>query len=273
MANNVYMKKNPKAGYSKKKNGGLESSYLFVLCTAGSFEYVLNGTVREVKARSFVYVPSSTVLESATPDAEFKGYVAMLTQDYVHSLHISLSNVLIWDKMFDVHVVPVSRRQCDSIRIFMETMLSCWKDSENPDSDEAMWHLSKAFVYKSLQLFATGEVPRDDASVFDRKSQIVNEFLALVQEHGSQQRSLEFYASEMCISPKYLSFVVSRCTGRKALAWIEEYAINRACSMLKSTDLSINQIAEALSFSSPSDFCRYFRKRTGKTPRSFRMDK
>lgn len=43
--------------------------------------------------------------------------------------------------------------------------------------------------------------------------------------------------------------------------------------MLKSTDLSINQIAEALSFSSPSDFCRYFRKRTGKTPRSFRMDK
>ncbi|MCQ2187518.1 MAG: hypothetical protein MJY73_04135 [Bacteroidales bacterium] len=66
MANKVYMKKNPKVGYSMK-NGSVAPSYLFVLCMAGSFEYVLEGTAREVKARSFVYVPSSTVLESAIP--------------------------------------------------------------------------------------------------------------------------------------------------------------------------------------------------------------
>lgn len=40
--------------------------------------------------------------------------------------------------------------------------------------------------------------------------------------------------------------------------------------LLKTTDMSINQISDALNFQSPSDFCRRFRRCTGLTPRHYR---
>lgn len=95
--------------------------------------------------------------------------------------------------------------------------------------------------------------------------------MSLIHENGTKHRDLEFYADNLCISPKYFSHVVSKVTGCKCLSWIEDFAINKARQLLKSTDLSISQISYELNFAAPSDFCRYFRTRTGISPKSYRL--
>jgi len=53
--------------------------------------------------------------------------------------------------------------------------------------------------------------------------------------------------------------------------YIQNYRINRAMELLKTSRISIADVAEAAGFGSPQAFCRTFKKQTGKTPRTYRQ--
>ena len=63
--------------------------------------------------------------------------------------------------------------------------------------------------------------------------------------------------------------VYERITGRTAADWIDSYVITEAKNMLRYSEMSIKEIIEALHFSDQSSFTKFFRKRTGQTPRQY----
>ena len=64
--------------------------------------------------------------------------------------------------------------------------------------------------------------------------------------------------------------LVKQKTGKSAASWINRALIIHSKRELKNTDKNIAVISEELSFSSSSQFCRYFKKLVGITPRQFR---
>jgi YesN/AraC family two-component response regulator len=52
---------------------------------------------------------------------------------------------------------------------------------------------------------------------------------------------------------------------------IASAVIKNAKKLLSSTELSSAEIAEKLNFSTPSFFCRYFKRYTGTTPQEWRV--
>lgn len=52
--------------------------------------------------------------------------------------------------------------------------------------------------------------------------------------------------------------------------WIDEMVIMSAKAMLKSSDMTVSQIAEELNFTNPSFFGTYFKKRTNLTPLQYK---
>ena len=59
-------------------------------------------------------------------------------------------------------------------------------------------------------------------------------------------------------------------TGFTAVEWIERYVILEAKVLLKSTNLSVQQISDKLNFPSQSFFGKYFKKVVGMSPKEFR---
>lgn len=53
-------------------------------------------------------------------------------------------------------------------------------------------------------------------------------------------------------------------------AYMQNYKINRAMALLRTTDLLIADVAEDAGFGSPQAFSRIFREKTGQTPRVYR---
>ena len=96
------------------------------------------------------------------------------------------------------------------------------------------------------------------------------QFLDLLTEHHSQQRSVGFYASRLHITPKYMSSLIKEVSGRSAAQWIDEYVILEAKSLLKYSDLSIQEIAYRLNFSTQSFFGKYFKQHTGMSPGQYK---
>lgn len=99
---------------------------------------------------------------------------------------------------------------------------------------------------------------------------LTDQFFKLVHKHAHTEHKPAFYANRMCLSVRYLSKILKMETGKTLNAWVAEQTIQSAKKMLKSTDLTMAQIADEMHFPNPSFFAKFFKKHTGLTPVEFR---
>ena len=89
-------------------------------------------------------------------------------------------------------------------------------------------------------------------------------------ENYKQERSVAFYADKLCVTAKYLSLISKEVSGQPAGNWIDEYVILEAKTLLKSSQMSIQEIADSLNFANQSFFGKYFKHHTGISPKEYR---
>ena len=93
---------------------------------------------------------------------------------------------------------------------------------------------------------------------------------ALLNEHIHHERSVKFYASELCLSPDYLNKVCHRLMKTSTKALINEAVVYELKRYLAETDLTVEQIAARMNYDNVSYLCRFFRNATGQSMMEFR---
>ncbi|WP_114821858.1 helix-turn-helix domain-containing protein [Chryseobacterium sp. KLBC 52] len=83
--------------------------------------------------------------------------------------------------------------------------------------------------------------------------------------------TVEFLASTLNLSPHYLSDMLRNLTGLNAQQHIHEKLIEKAKEYLTTTGFSVSEVAYALGFEHPQSFNKLFKKKTDKTPLSYRQ--
>lgn len=106
-----------------------------------------------------------------------------------------------------------------------------------------------------------------------RFQQIFDRFMMLLNAWHTKERSLNFYADKMHLTPKYVSAVVKTYSGKSALSWINEYVVLEAKMMLRYSDMTVQEIAYSLNFPTQSAFGKYFRQQLGVSPKRYRQNK
>lgn len=134
---------------------------------------------------------------------------------------------------------------------------------------EIIQNLLYALCYQILQLYTTKEVNRADKKLI-RGEEIFKKFMSLLFEYYKTERSVQFYAEKLNITPKYLSKVIRETSFKPPSDLIDEMVITAAKALLKSSNLTVAQIADELNFANPSFFGAYFKKRVGMTPLEYR---
>lgn len=115
----------------------------------------------------------------------------------------------------------------------------------------------------SERMSSEAEKPSNDERIFRR-------FREQVEKNADHERSVSFYAKQLCLSPNYLTTVVSKYSGDTVTKWINRTVILRAKVLLKTTGLMTSEIARQLKFSDHATFSKFFKRETGFTPREFR---
>ena len=105
-----------------------------------------------------------------------------------------------------------------------------------------------------------------------RAERICGEFLSLVEVHCRTQHTVEWYARQMCLAPKYLSNVVRQTLNTSPNGCIDQALIRQAKSLLSSTSLSIQEITDRLGFQNQSHFGTFFKRHAGVSPKEFRKN-
>ena len=98
-------------------------------------------------------------------------------------------------------------------------------------------------------------------------------FLNILNTSEVRHRSVEAYADELCISPKYLSAICKKHSGKTANEWIRKHVLEDIRYHLKQTDLTVKQISMHLGFPNTSFFGKYVKEHFGMTPLQVRNEK
>jgi AraC-like DNA-binding protein len=110
----------------------------------------------------------------------------------------------------------------------------------------------------------------DSSSIHDKE--IFNQFLQLLSKQEQKRKRVSFYANQLNISPKYLSSVAKKVSGKNPMRWITESTMQDCYSLLTETDMSIKEISNKLGFPNSSFFSQYFREQAKVTPLEYRFD-
>lgn len=212
-------------------------------------------------------VPGQIVsLESVTED--FDAHILILSQRFIDSLLVYINGIIPFRlSMNRMAVVECSEEKMIMQNIFVQAVRHAVSNKENPFRLQMAQHVMMAIFYasdKPRQISETTESLRTNADVLSKQ------FLELVKENFRKERQLKFYSDQMCITSRYLSRVLKECTGSSAADWIERYVILEARALLKSTNMTIQQVSDALNFPSQTFFGKYFKRRVGMSPKEYR---
>lgn len=115
---------------------------------------------------------------------------------------------------------------------------------------------------------------------FDTRSavyhQVVEDFYHNLGDYYSKPEgvsgmpSVAYFAQKANLSPNYFGDLVKHFTGESPIEHIQEFVLKLAKDKLKNTALTVSEISYSLGFDYPNYFARFFRKKTGMSPKVFK---
>ncbi|MBR4995947.1 MAG: AraC family transcriptional regulator [Alistipes sp.] len=198
---------------------------------------------------------------------DFDAHILMMSTRFVESLAVFINGSVSLQPgvKFDI-IERIEPSQLHEIEYFVKALQHIMRDDRNPYRIQVVQHIIMAIFYSSDKLRRIN----DTDSVSSSADHLSRKFFELVKANFRSERQLKFYADELCITPRYLSRAVKERTGSSAADWIERYVVLEARALLKSTNMTIQQISDYLNFPSQTFFGKYFKRRAGLSPKEYR---
>jgi AraC family transcriptional activator of pobA len=128
--------------------------------------------------------------------------------------------------------------------------------------------LSYCTRFYDRQFYTREKVHNDAIQKFEK---LMVDYFSAETLLSSGLPSVAYLASEMNLSPNYLSDILQRFTGKTTLEHIHLHVVDKAKSLLWSTNDSVSEIGYKLGYEHPSHFSRLFKSKTGYSPSEFRQ--
>ena len=166
-------------------------------------------------------------------------------------------------------VVHLSEKQADHFWQHLQEMVR-YQHSTHRFLQESLRTLYTQFL---LDLMDAMERNIGHHQLSERTAELFISFMRILPKYFVEHHDLAFYADNLHITTIHLSRIVRQVTGRTVADYINQMLLMEASWLLRSTDLSLADIAEHLHFSDQSSFGRFFTRMKGMNPKRYRMEK
>ena len=99
---------------------------------------------------------------------------------------------------------------------------------------------------------------------------VINRIIDIIENYYSQDLTVEGFAEEVYLSPNYIRKIFKKEMGKTILDYIIQTRMNKAIELMRTTFLSIKDIAEKVGYKDSSYFGQVFKQKYGVTPGEYR---
>ena len=247
-----------------------------VICTNGKVQAQMNGIQMVLHKNQVAIVPQNVTVTDVMVSPDFNLKAMFLTNRILQSF--LREKMTIWNDMMYIHQQHVVTMDEDEILFYTHfydmLTLTFAKGKDNPYHTEIIQALLRSAILglcgaMKWMLSADNQLSIVNYQLSTGKSHF-QRFLDLLHSSEIKRHTVESYASELCISPKYLTAVCKKNSGKTANEWITEQVLEDIRYYLRQTDLSIKQICDKLAFPNTSFFGKYVKDHFGMTPMQLR---
>ena len=269
----------PSNGLLPESGVYIENHGVIIVCTEGMAQFEYDGqTIQLRKNDMFIYVMLRSVISNFMSSQNFNCRQIWFTASEAWNVDMhgskNLADHLMFLKqhpkvslsdqdaaVFDDYFQLLCRRMCDRtpmlyvdiVRSLFSTMLLEVLD----------------MVRRDMMVGEEQNVPSDSAPG-EHRQKLADRFLQLVEQSDGRIRKVDEFASQLNVTPKYLSMLLKETMNRRPSDMIHLFTLKAIEHRLRFTDMSIQEIANDLKFPNASFFGTYFKAHTGMTPMAYR---
>lgn len=243
------------------------NKYIYVIIvTRGTLNVNVGGIDVEIKANEMLAIMPCVSIEFKDSHCQFFSFMTrshIMADIYEHT-HIG-TNVTIRAFCYRYHVLDKEKTE-----MFLKDYLLVKREHMRPN------YQMKELVLRALQTAYVSHFfsfVDENSYILEQKDSrqysFFNKFLEELSLHHKKERSVQFYANQLRITPKYLSSITQAFTGLSAFQVIDQYVIFAIKQTLYSNKSNIKTISTQFNFPSQSFFGRYFKRITGTSPNEY----
>lgn len=223
------------------------------------------------KDSMFIFTPKNIL--QVNSQQYFKADVIAISPDFMRRINIDIKNMMpLFLKFVENPTLALTPEESRSMRGMIAQIQRETRGPETHFSFDIVSGLIAATIYKvgDIMYHYLAEHPEGQNNSHNRAEEYFKQFTHLLGEHFREERSVGFYARQLCITPKYLTTLIKRISGQSVSEWIDNYVILEAKTLLKYSTMSIQEIAYYLNFPNQSFFGSYFKRNTGMSPSQYK---
>lgn len=266
----IYILDNVKDLTTKTQNIKLPV-HMIILSSQGQMQMQINSRTVMLHSNEILMCPANAILSEMMFSSDFECKICALTDKVLQdSLR---SNVNLWNNALYIKKVNLLKIKSESVAFMhhiLEILRYLMKEKDTPYRKEKIQN-GIGIILLSLCGLLYQELGEEDFNTnTSRKEVIFQRFLQKISANNIKRKSVDIYAEELHITPKYLTLICKQISGKTALDWIEEYVMEDARFYLRSTEHSVKEVANILGFPNISFFGKYIKRNTGMSPRKYR---
>ena len=243
-------------------------SNAFILATKGTAKIKYNLIDYSLTPGSLFIIAPDIIHEVNTPKGELiaLGFSQeFFARSMVHKKHIDAFTFL--SSQSDPHL-QLNPEEADHLVTLMMTLRKTYAYDDHPFKEDLMFHGFNLFMLEVAALFKKHRYV--ETIQLTRREEMMMQFLKLLSIHFREERSVQYYAAQMFVTPKHLTKTVKELTGKTCGAFIDEMVIAEAKILLDDTSNSIGNVADQLHFSDQFFFSKFFKNATGLSPSQYK---
>lgn len=211
-----------------------------------------------------------------TLSTEYVGYTCLFSEEFLKVSDRSES--LLHSPFFELGGTPVLTIS-EEQRLFLNSLFKKMIEEQSSDyeyKDELIRNYIQLIVHEAMKLQPSQSMDQSNNAA----ARLTRVFMELLERQfpieSSEQplklTSAQDYAQGLSVHVNSLNRAVKSVTGKSTTTIITDRIATEAKALLQHTNWNISEIAFALGFDYPTYFNNFFKKNTGNTPKSFRLE-
>lgn len=277
--------RHPLVSVIRFKDTQILPEYHHVRCTFGMYcvtqKNDTEGTMRygrnayDFQEGSMVFIKPGQVLtyDGHLSKAEDPGWALLFHPDLIRKSELAKTignySFFSYDLAEALHISDEEKRSLNEIlnKIEGEYQQNIDRHSQKLIVSNIELLLDYCTRYYDRQFYTRSNLNQDVLVKFDR---ILKEYFDQDNQLLSGIPTVAFCGEALNLSPKYLSDLLKRETGKNAKTHIDDFLLNRAKNQLLNSTGSISEIAYNLGFEYSQHFSKLFKAKAGMSPSEYR---
>lgn len=265
-------------GTSEQTNTDLEfvnhpvklSFAIAIFCLSGRMSVQINLQDFELRANDLLFMSEGTIGEYRGMSDDTRIAVIAFASEYFRTALEIEATMSLQRKLYASPLCHLTDKAMEELIAIYRLMKAKIAETDNPFRKGALLGYTQVLTYNGYKhLFASNSGDKKPKENTSRQQELYTQFIHEVQKSYTKERSISYYAEKLCVTPKYLSQVIHKVSGRFAGDWITDFVILEAKALLKSRKYTVQQVADMLNFANQSFFGTYFKDKVGCSPSEY----